>query len=131
MTPLEARDRNVEYLIRSAAESLESAKDERTAGRYRFAMNRVYYACFYAASAVLLSEGRHFVKHAGVRSAMHKDLVNPGRLEPAWGDFYDEMFRARQSADYGLFVDFDELAVAESIRRGELFVAELRRMLGK
>lgn len=86
---------------------------------------------FCMASAVLLSEGRHFVKHAGVRSALHKELVNTGRLATTWGTFYDEMFRARQSADYGMFVEFDEPTVIESIRRAGQFVAEMRRFLGK
>ena len=44
----------------------QAARAELDARRYSFAINRAYYAAFYAASAVLLSQGRHFVKHAGV-----------------------------------------------------------------
>ena len=48
-----------------AEEALASGRAELDAGRYSFAINRAYYAAFYAVSAVLLSQGRHFVKHAG------------------------------------------------------------------
>lgn len=85
MTQDEARARNVEYLMLNAEQSLESAKAEAAAGRYRFAMNRVYYACFYAASAVLVNRGCHFVKHAGLRAAVHRDLVKTGDVSPEMG----------------------------------------------
>ena len=130
MTPDEAREKNVGYLVASAEESLESAKSELAAGRRRFSINRVYYACFYMASAVLLAEARHFVKHAGVRSALHEHLVNKGRLATSWGDFYDEMFQARHQGDYGRFVVFDPAMVSEAIQRAEAFVTEMKRLLG-
>jgi hypothetical protein len=92
-------------------------------------MNRVYFACFYAASALFLAEGRHFVKHAGVRAAVHQDLVKPGRLAAELGRFYDEAFAARQSADYGQLVTFDEGTVRSSITTAERFVLAVRRLL--
>jgi predicted nucleotidyltransferase len=60
-----------------ADEALASARAEVDAQRWRSAINRAYYAAFYAASAVLLSRGRHFVKHAGLQTALHRDLVHP------------------------------------------------------
>jgi addiction module HigA family antidote len=41
------------YWLEKAYESLESAKSEYASGRLSFAVNRVYYACFYALSALL------------------------------------------------------------------------------
>jgi hypothetical protein len=71
------------------------------------AVNRAYYACFYAASAVLQSEGRHFVKHTGVRAAVHAELVKPGRLPREIGETYDLLLktapdRGLRRADSGL-----------------------------
>jgi hypothetical protein len=91
-----------------AQEALASSQSELAAGRLRFAVNRAYYACFYAASALLLAEGRTFVKHAGVRAALHRDLVHPGRLAVSWGELYDELFSARHQADYGALLAFNE-----------------------
>ena len=71
MTEQEARDRAVQHWLRKSADASESAQSELRAGRYDFAVNRAYYAAFYSASAVLLAQGRHFVKHTGVRAAIH------------------------------------------------------------
>jgi uncharacterized protein (UPF0332 family) len=81
MTAEEARRQNVAYLLDSATEALESARSEHAAGRDRFAINRAYYACFYAASAALLNEGRHFVKHVGVRACAQR-LLEYGTYSP-------------------------------------------------
>jgi uncharacterized protein (UPF0332 family) len=43
--------------------ALASALAERTAGRIDFAVNRAYYAAFYAASAALLHRGQSFTRH--------------------------------------------------------------------
>ena len=85
MTEKEAAEQTIVFWISSAQEALESARSELAAGRRRFAINRAYYACFYAASAVLLQQGRTFVKHSGLRAALHEHLVRSGRLERPWG----------------------------------------------
>ncbi|TVP69337.1 MAG: HEPN domain-containing protein [Leptolyngbya sp. LCM1.Bin17] len=58
-------------LLHKASQALESAWSEFQAERLDFAANRAYYACFYAASAVMLHRGRQFVKHSGLRGAIH------------------------------------------------------------
>jgi len=42
----EARQSVVSYWIEKANEALQSARSEQRAGRYAFAINRSYYACF-------------------------------------------------------------------------------------
>lgn len=59
----------IRYWWDKAQESLEAARREFAAGAYSFAINRAYYALFYAVSALLLEEGRQFKKHSGVRAA--------------------------------------------------------------
>ena len=44
------------YWIEKAADSLDAAGDELKAGRLSFSVNRIYYACFYIISAVLLQQ---------------------------------------------------------------------------
>lgn len=108
---------------------LASARAEAAAQRLNFAVNRAYCACFYVASAVLLSEGRTFVKHTGVRAALHQHLVKSGRIDPELGRSYDLLFQRRGEADYAELVTFDEARVAELIRKAEDFVAAMDRFL--
>lgn len=123
MTRDEATAQAVRYWLAKARECLASAEDEARSGRLSFAVNRCYYAAFYAASAALLARGKRFVKHSGVRAAVHRDLVKPGSLHEDLGRIYDRLFHDRQQGDYIEFVSFDAVDVGSTI-------AESRRLVG-
>ena len=46
----------VVYWVEKAMDSLDSAYDDLKANRLSFSVNRIYYACFYTISAVLLKK---------------------------------------------------------------------------
>jgi len=131
VTKREARQEVVEYWMRKAEVALDSARSEYAAKRYDFAINRTYYACFYSASGVLLKAGRKFVKHAGVRGAVHQDLVKSGLLDRGWGKVFDRIFESRQWADYLELYEFEPEEVAEKLEEAAGFVAEMRRLLSE
>lgn len=58
MTDDDARSMVLAYWLHRSAEAMASADAEFAAGRYGFAVNRAYYACFYVLGAVLLSDGQ-------------------------------------------------------------------------
>jgi uncharacterized protein (UPF0332 family) len=129
MTLGEARAEMVKYWRGKAQEALASANAELAAGRLHYAVNRAYYACFYAASALLLLEGRKFVKHTGVRAALHQWLIKPARLGKAWGEFYDGLFQLRGRADYSAMVLLKAEGVADAVKQATAFVAEMDRLI--
>ena len=112
----------VRYWWDKAHESLQAAHRELAADAYTFAINRVYYALFYAVSALLLEEGRRFSKHSGVRAAFNRDLVKPGRLSRKHGELYNQLFRNRQEGDYIEFTVFGAPYVQEKIVACEEFL---------
>jgi uncharacterized protein (UPF0332 family) len=119
----------VRYWWDKAHESLRAAHRELAAEAYTFAINRAYYALFYAVSALLLAEERRFSKHSGVRAAFNRDLVKPGRLSRKHGELYNQLFRDRQEGDYIEFTAFDAPYVQEKIVLCEEFLAALRPLL--
>ena len=96
----------IQYWLEKPRECLASAGDEVKADRLSFAVNRIYYACFYAATAVLLRKRLRFKKHAGVRALFHQHLVKPGLISTTGGELYDELFDTRLQADYLEFTSF-------------------------
>ena len=112
-----------------ALEGLTAARRELRAGAYSFAINRAYYALFYAVSAFLLEEGRRFNKHSGVRAAFNRDLIKPGRLSQEYGELYNQLFRDRQEGDYIAFTKFDAQYVQEKIDDCERFLTDLRTLI--
>ncbi len=112
-----------------ALESLQAARRELAADAYSFAINRAYYALFYAVSALLLEEGRRFSKHSGVRAAFNRDVIKPGRLSEEHGNLYNQLFRDRQEGDYIAFTKFDAPYVQEKLAACERFLADLRPLI--
>ncbi len=119
----------IAYWIEKAQESLESAKSEYASGRLSFAVNRVYYACFYALSAVLRHRDKAFKRHKGLRSALHRDLVKAGIVDERWGRFFDEVFESRQRGDYKPMVAFQLDQVKELLEQAEKFLKEMQSLM--
>jgi uncharacterized protein (UPF0332 family) len=119
VTADEATRRVVRYWLTMAGEALDSATSELAAGRIPFSVNRSYYACFYAATAVLLLRGSRFAKHSGLRAAIHRDLVKPGEVSVEVGRTYDRLFELRQQGDY---TELAELTVDDARSAAEAAV---------
>jgi uncharacterized protein (UPF0332 family) len=119
----------IRYWMDKAGESLESAISEQANHRLAPAVRSTYYACFYALSAVLLARDKIFKKHSGVRGALHKNLIRPGLIDPAWGRFYDRVFDSRQRGDYQPLISFETDEVGEFIELAKGFVNEMSRLL--
>ncbi len=74
MNDQQAREAVVARLLEKADQALESARYVHAAGDIGLAGNRVYYACFYALSAVLLNQRIQFGKHGSVHAAQHQQF---------------------------------------------------------
>jgi uncharacterized protein len=117
------------YWLVKADESLDAASDEMTAGRLSFSVNRIYYACFYSVSAVLLQEGLQYKKHSGVRSVFHQHFVKTGKVSREHGRFYDELYEARQRSDYLVLARFEKSGVEEWLRQARGFVELMKKLI--
>ena len=61
----------ITYRLEQARESLEEAGILLEHEYGNTFVNRLYYACFYAVSALLLTRGLSSAKHSGIRSLFH------------------------------------------------------------
>ena len=129
MTTNQAREEIISYWIEKAKEALVSARSELQSGRFAFAMNRAYYACFYAVSAILLKKGKKFSKHSGVRAALHQHLVKPGLVSIELGKIYDQLFGDRQEGDYIELIQFEKEQVANALQNASSFVDAMKKFL--
>jgi uncharacterized protein (UPF0332 family) len=96
----------VAYRLERAEESLEEAKLLLERGYGNTFVNRLYYACFYAVSALLLTRGLSSAKHSGIRSLFHQKIVKSGLVDLESGQLYDRLFDNRQKGDYADLVRF-------------------------
>jgi len=116
-----------------AQDALASAKVLLENGHADASAARSYYAAFYAACALLLSEGMEFSKHGGVLSAIHKHFVHSGRLPKEEGHILNRLFELRSLGDYGETKHVPEADAKAAITAARKFVdscAELLRHKG-
>lgn len=112
-----------------AEEALQSARMDSDAGLLHSAINRAYYAVFYAATAVFVERGLHFRKHTGVRSALHRELVKAGLLSVEMGALYDRLFGDRQHGDYVVLAEFEPGPVREKVESAATFLNAVRPLI--
>lgn len=89
----------IDYRRSRAEECLKEAELLVQYNHFNAAVNRLYYACFYIVSALLLSEGMSSAKHSGIMSLFNQHWVKHQRVNKALGKFYKEIFSYKQKGD--------------------------------
>lgn len=96
---------------------------------YITAVNRAYYAVFYAANALLATQHMERSKHSGVIAAFREHFVKTGLIEPEYSDWYGETMDTRQRGDYTLDLVLDEARARELLDQAERFADRVERYL--
>lgn len=98
----------VTYRTEKAYVTLREAEDMIETCHWNLAIQRLYYACFYMASALLLSTGHSAHTHNGVVGQLGMHFVTTGLLSKEDGRLYSRLLQNRITGDYNDFFDFQE-----------------------
>jgi len=112
-----------------AEKSIQAARALAAEEYYDFAASRAYYAAFYAATAVLLSEDLELSKHSAVIAAIHQHFVKTEKLSKEQGKALNWLFELRSIGDYGGTAHVSRQEVEQAIRAAEDFLAAIRLLL--
>ncbi len=110
------------YRMERAREALDAASLLLQAGHLTAYVNRLYYACFYAVSALLVTRGISTSRHSHLRSLLHRDFVKTGLIPTELGRHFDRLFSNRQEGDYADFVVFQADEVRPWLEQTAAFV---------
>jgi uncharacterized protein (UPF0332 family) len=130
MNESEAQKTMIGLWLKKADEALASAELEVNAGHTGFAVNRLYYACFYAVTALLLRDGKQFARHSAVKSEFVRSYVKPGQVDATWNKFYQKLFDDRQEGDYVPTVSFEKSDVSARLHQAREFIDLIRGLIG-
>lgn len=100
-----------EYRFERAHQTLEEADYMRDGNYFNAAVNRLYYACFYAASGLLVAKGIEVGTHNGVKTMLSYHFVRTGLLSLEHGATFSNLFDKRHSGDYEDFAYCDAALV--------------------
>ena len=127
----EQRNDIVNYRIENAVDTLKEVLDHCENGYFNTAVNRLYYACYYAATALLVAYCIETKSHDGVRQMLGKEFVLTGKISVELGRFYSIAFSKRSAGDYEDFITHTRETVMELYPQAERFVECVKDLLGK
>lgn len=118
----EGQEDLIRYKISRAEETLDEARVMLQTGHPYGAANRIYYACFYAVTALLLTRDLSSNKHSGVIALFNRNFVKPGLISVDLGKFYSRMFDNRLESDYADWVELEKQDVQDELVNAEEFI---------
>lgn len=95
------------------------------------AANRMYYACYYMVSALLLKNGLSSHTHGGTISLFGLHFVKTGVVSSELGKFYSELFELRQTGDYDDWKVVGETDITPLVPDAESFLDFLEMLIRK
>lgn len=117
------------HRLSRAVETLDDARLLADAERWKSCVNRLYYACFYAASALLARYDMSSSKHAGVLSLFNLHFVKTGKIVRENAEIYNDLFDDRQEGDYTDFVSFTRDQVVPQIEKVSMFIEKIKVLI--
>lgn len=119
----------IDYRIGRAKKTLVEVDVLLANGLYSTAVNRLYYAVYYAAISLLFKYGFSATTHSGVRSMLGLHFIRTGKLSNEIGSYFMILFERRHRNDYDDFVECSREEV-EGLRPMALaFIEAVEKML--
>ena len=125
----QSRAQMVKYRIEKAYEAIKESEFCAKGEMYILAINRLYYACYYIASALTLHNNLSCVTHKGVKTMLNLHFVNTGLLDKNIAKTLSTLYESRQSGDYEDFVYYEaddyELLKPKALQ----FIEEIKKLI--
>jgi hypothetical protein len=117
--------KEIESLIQRATKYLQSAEMLLKEHDYESSVSRTYYAMFYSAEAILLTQNLSYSSHKGIISAFGEHFVKTGVFPKEMGRELNRAFEKRQIGDYGHKFVISEEEAEEILVSGKKFVEKI------
>lgn len=101
----------IKYRLSRAKESLEEAEILAKNKHWNSTIGRLYYACFYVVSSLLLKDNINSKTHSGIHSQFNLHFVKTDKVTKEQGKLFTDLMDMRVKGEYGDMFDFDEKTV--------------------
>ncbi len=125
------RNEYIKYRLEKADETLEVAELLIDNKKWNSAVNRLYYAAYYAISALLVQAEINTKTHSGVKTQFFLHYVKTGIIEIELGKAYSDLFDWRQKGDYSDFFDFTKDDVQSIHEPTKRLIAAVKKVIGE
>lgn len=97
---------------------------------YTTAVSRIYYSCFHAVKALLLTKDLVPKTHSGTVSMLGQHFVITGLFNTEQSAFFSNLMQERMDDDYSDFMISDYEDIKEYVEPGKLFLKYVIRLIG-
>ena len=119
----------IQFRLERSADTINEAMALAALEHWNGAVNRLYYAAFYAVSALLLRKDVYTKSHSGLKSKFHQELILTEELSKEYGVIFDQLFDLRGNGDYGDFIEFDKTKIEPLIEKMEKLINEIKKLI--
>jgi uncharacterized protein (UPF0332 family) len=98
---------------------------------WRNAANRLYYACFYAANALLVKDGHQTRTHNGVKTLLSLNYIKENKIDKGLSKTYENLFRMRLKGDYEDWVIIEEQDVVSLFELAKQFISTIENLINQ
>lgn len=130
LTPQERYD-IVRYRIENAQKTLAEVETHINNGFYNTAANRMYYACYYAACALLIANKINTKSHDGVKQMFSLHFIKNGILPMHLSSIYSTLFKQRLSGDYDDMFDNTIDTINDLYPKAQEFISTVKEKVDK
>lgn len=119
----------INYRIARAKDTYDDALILAEREKWNSAINRLYYATFYA--ALLLDSDLKPTTHNGAKSNFSDYFIKTGKIDSKYGKMYSQLFTWRQKGDYDDLFDFDKDKVMPYLEPVNDFISQIENLINK
>lgn len=123
------REAIVSFRIQKGKETLEEAKGIATLGYWNAVASRLYYACYYVTSALLIKNKYAAQTHRGIIHLFGMHFIKKGLVTKNSGKFYSKLYELRQTGDYDDLFNLTEEDVNPMIEIAQSYIEELINLM--
>ena len=128
---MESKKELIAYRLQRAKETLEDAEILAEHQKWNSCINRLYYACFYAVTALLLENNFKTITHNGVKSVFSENFIKNNIIHKDLGKIYSRLFTWRQKGDYDDLFDFSEEKVLPYLEPVKKLISTIAQEINK
>ena len=119
----------IDYRYSRALDTFDDARILAQNKKWNSTINRLYYAAYYAVTALLLKSDINPATHNGAKINFSKHYIKTGKISPKLGKTYSQLFTWRQKGDYDDLFDFDKKIVLPYFEPLEKLIKEIEKFL--
>jgi uncharacterized protein (UPF0332 family) len=123
------REAVISFRVQKSKDTFKEAFGIASLGYWNAVANRLYYACYYVTSALLIKNNYEAQTHSGIIHLLGQHYIKEGIVSKESGKLYSRLFEIRQTGDYDDLFNLTEEDVKPLIEKAKNYIGEISELI--